>query len=107
MANLAVRLLGRFSAKCGERTLEGSLKSQKLPGYLLLCGGRTHSRERPACYGAATGGAVEKTKTLRRDDGGSKGSEPRRTTRRFWQAVQHRKSDDNKKAYAQGHLLRS
>ncbi|MCI0489628.1 MAG: DNA/RNA non-specific endonuclease, partial [Blastocatellia bacterium] len=58
-------------------------------------------------YGAVTaeqGGTRAEAKVLSQDSGGSKGSEPADDPP-IWQAVQHRKSDDNKRAYVQGHLL--
>ncbi len=58
-------------------------------------------------YGGLTaeqGGTKATASILSENSGGSKGSEPADDPP-IWKAVQIRKSDDNKRAYVQGHLL--
>ena len=58
-------------------------------------------------YGALTaeqGGMEAEAKILSKDSGGSKGTTPRDKPP-IWTAVKKRKSDSNKRAYVQGHLL--
>jgi hypothetical protein len=58
-------------------------------------------------YGSVTskqGGKYAEAQILSSDSGGSKGTEPADDPP-IWSAVQERKSDDNKRAYVQGHLL--
>lgn len=58
-------------------------------------------------YGSVTskqGGKYAEAQILSQDGGGSKGSEPADDPP-IWSAVQDRKSDENKRAYVQGHLL--